>query len=85
YPFGEWDERVAAAAGAAGYRFAFALPPGRRGGGTPMSIPRVSIDHRDVALSFRLKLGMATRALMLAPAVHHLRLFKIRRRRRADR
>lgn len=83
YPFGEWDERVAEAAAAAGYRFAYALPPGRRSGTTRMSIPRISVDHRDAALSFRLKLGAPMRAVVLAPAVHHLRMYKIRRRRRA--
>ena len=40
YPFGDWDARVAHAAAAAGYAFAFALPPVRRGGVTAMTIPR---------------------------------------------
>jgi peptidoglycan/xylan/chitin deacetylase (PgdA/CDA1 family) len=72
YPFGDWDERVARAAVAAGYSFAFTLPFGGQVGATRMSIPRVTIDDRDVPWRFRAKLsGMGRGALFspLRPAV----------------
>lgn len=72
YPFGEWDERVARAAAAAGYAAAFTLPFGAQGKATPLSIPRVTIDDRDVSWRFRAKLsGVGRRALFspLRPAL----------------
>jgi len=72
YPFGDWDERVARAASAAGYSFAFTLPFGGQAGATRMSIPRVTIDDRDDPWRFRAKLsGVGRRALFspLRPAV----------------
>lgn len=62
YPFGAWDGRVAEAAAAAGYSFAFSLPFGRQARGTQMAIPRVTIDDRDTPLRFRAKLSRAGRA-----------------------
>lgn len=67
YPFGAWDERVAAAAAAAGYAFAFTLPFGQQLGAGPLSIPRVTIDDRDAGWRFRLKLSRAGRAALFSP------------------
>jgi peptidoglycan/xylan/chitin deacetylase (PgdA/CDA1 family) len=67
YPFGDWDERVAAAAAAAGYAFAFTLPFGGQSGATAMSIPRVTIDDRDVPWRFRAKLSGAGRSALFSP------------------
>jgi peptidoglycan/xylan/chitin deacetylase (PgdA/CDA1 family) len=80
YPFGEWDLRVALAAAAAGYAFAFALPPTRSGLTTALSVPRLSVDHRDGARRFALKLSPVFRALAFTGAVHSLRLLRIRAR-----
>ncbi len=67
YPFGAWDDRVAAAATAAGYSFAFTLPFGEQAGATRMSIPRVTIDDRDTPLRFRAKLSGAGRSALFSP------------------
>jgi glycosyltransferase involved in cell wall biosynthesis/peptidoglycan/xylan/chitin deacetylase (PgdA/CDA1 family) len=67
YPFGEWDERVARAARAAGYKFAFTLPFGAQGKAGPLSIPRVSIDQRDREWRLTAKLSPAGRSLLLSP------------------
>jgi glycosyltransferase involved in cell wall biosynthesis/peptidoglycan/xylan/chitin deacetylase (PgdA/CDA1 family) len=67
YPFGEWDERVARAVRAAGYKFAFTLPFGAQGKAGPLSIPRVSVDHRDQAWRLTAKLSPAGRSLLLSP------------------
>lgn len=79
YPYGEWDLRVALAAAAAGYRYAFTLPPSTRDV-TPMSIPRLSIDHRDTGSRFVVKLRPAVRALAFSRAVDDLRRTRIRLR-----
>lgn len=67
YPFGAWDERVAAAARAAGYSFAFTLPFGGQSTATPMSIPRVTIDDRDAPWRFRAKLSGVGRSTLFSP------------------
>jgi peptidoglycan/xylan/chitin deacetylase (PgdA/CDA1 family) len=67
YPFGAWDERVATAAEAAGYSFAFTLPFGEQAGATRMSIPRVTIDDRDTPWRFRAKLSGAGRSALFSP------------------
>jgi peptidoglycan/xylan/chitin deacetylase (PgdA/CDA1 family) len=67
YPFGDWDRRVAAAAAAAGYAFAFTLPFGSQAGATRLSIPRVTIDDRDDAWRFRAKLSRAGRMALFSP------------------
>jgi peptidoglycan/xylan/chitin deacetylase (PgdA/CDA1 family) len=74
YPFGEWSERVAAAAADCGYRFAFTLPTtsGQRGA-TPLSIPRVNVDYRDEERRFAIKLSRAGRGLLLSSAIGALR------------
>ncbi len=67
YPFGDWDERVARAAAAAGYSFAFTLPFGGQSEATAMSIPRVTIDDRDSPWRFRAKLSWAGRSALFSP------------------
>ena len=73
YPFGDWDERVAAAAASAGYTLAFTMPRGAQAAASAMSIPRVAIDHRDVGGRFRGKLSPQGRRLLLSPAKERLR------------
>lgn len=73
YPFGEWDERVARAAGAAGYRFAFSLPQGPQREGGPLCIPRVNVDRRDRGWRFALKLTPVGRRLLLSDLGEWLR------------
>jgi peptidoglycan/xylan/chitin deacetylase (PgdA/CDA1 family) len=73
YPFGEWDPRVAAAAAAAGYRWAYSLPFGGQRVTTPMSIPRVPLDHRDGDRRFAAKLTPAGRRILLSPLKGQLR------------
>lgn len=75
YPFGDWDERVARAAAAAGYAFAFSLPFGEQRAATPLSIPRVMVDDRDASWRFRAKLTPLGRAALfsqLRPTVRRL-------------
>lgn len=67
YPFGEWDERVAAAVMAAGYEFAFALPFEHQLHATRMSIPRVMLDDRDAPWRFRAKLSGVGRTALFSP------------------
>jgi peptidoglycan/xylan/chitin deacetylase (PgdA/CDA1 family) len=73
YPFGEWDERVAHAAGDAGYRFAFSLPQGPQRAVGPLCIPRLNVDYRDRSARFRLKLRPSGRRLLLSGAGERLR------------
>jgi peptidoglycan/xylan/chitin deacetylase (PgdA/CDA1 family) len=73
YPFGHWDARVAAAAGDAGYRWAFTMPTGAQRAATPLSIPRIAVDQRDDERRFGLKLTWAGRRVLLSPAVDQLR------------
>jgi peptidoglycan/xylan/chitin deacetylase (PgdA/CDA1 family) len=68
YPYGEWSPRVASAAAAAGYSFAFSLPDEAQRGASSMSIPRMTIDHRDEARRFALKLTPTFRRLWFSPA-----------------
>jgi peptidoglycan/xylan/chitin deacetylase (PgdA/CDA1 family) len=67
YPFGVWDRRVAEAAAEAGYSSGFTLPYGSQTSADRLSIPRISVDHRDDEARFRRKLGPAYRALALTP------------------
>lgn len=66
YPFGAWDGRVLRAAAAAGYSLAFTLPFGRQVSATPLSIPRVMLDERDVPWRFKVKLGVVGRAVLFS-------------------
>ena len=67
YPFGVWTERVAEAAADAGYSYGFTLPDGSQLSADRLTIPRISVDHRDDEARFRRKLGAAYRALSLSP------------------
>jgi len=67
YPFGEWDRRVAAAAAAAGYSFAFSLPFGHQLSADRLSIPRVMVDDRDAWWRFRFKLSRLGRRAIFSP------------------
>jgi peptidoglycan/xylan/chitin deacetylase (PgdA/CDA1 family) len=66
YPFGVWSARVAEAAAAAGYSYGFTLPYGAQSRADALTIPRISIDHRDDERRFRLKLTPAYRAFLLS-------------------
>lgn len=67
YPFGAWDDRVAAAAADAGYSFAFTLPLGAQMRARRLSMPRLTIDDRDTPNRFRIKLTRAGRLALLSP------------------
>jgi peptidoglycan/xylan/chitin deacetylase (PgdA/CDA1 family) len=60
YPYGEQDDRVRAAARAAGYEGAFALRSNRR---DPYAIPRVDIYRSDGRLRFALKTSLVYRSI----------------------
>lgn len=66
YPYGDLDERVAAAAGRAGYETAAALPSrlDERG---PLRWPRIGIYNADDELRFRVKVSAPLRALRRTP------------------
>ncbi len=61
YPYGADDDRVAQAAGRAGYRVGASLPSRLRG--SPLRWPRIGIYHRDTPRRFRLKVSPAMRRL----------------------
>jgi peptidoglycan/xylan/chitin deacetylase (PgdA/CDA1 family) len=73
YPFGAYDERVAAAAAAAGYEAAVTLPdrvprwPRSPTGLERMALPRIGVYHDDDERRFRLKVSRPTRALRRTP------------------
>jgi peptidoglycan/xylan/chitin deacetylase (PgdA/CDA1 family) len=67
YPFGTCDARVAQAAADAGYSYGFTLPDGAQMAAHALTIPRISVDHRDDDARFRRKLSAAYRALSLSP------------------
>lgn len=69
YPFGDWDLRVALAAARAGYSFAFTLPFRGQAQSTLLSIPRLSVDHRDDPRRFGMKLTGAYRRAALGRAM----------------
>jgi peptidoglycan/xylan/chitin deacetylase (PgdA/CDA1 family) len=66
YPYGDHDDRVVAAAGAAGYAAAGTLP-GRLPRPRPLAWPRVGIYHGDDERRFRLKISRAVRLLRGLP------------------
>jgi len=76
YPFGEWSDRVAAAAADCGYRYAFSLPTksGQRRA-TPHSIPRINVDFRDRERRFKVKLSAPGKRVILSPAVAAVRRY----------
>jgi peptidoglycan/xylan/chitin deacetylase (PgdA/CDA1 family) len=66
YPYGDVDERVAEAAGRAGYRVGGTLPGALRGP-TPLRWPRVGIYRGDGQRRFRMKVSRGVRALRATP------------------
>lgn len=74
YPFGEWSDRVAAAAADCGYRYAFSLPTrtGQRRAGAH-SIPRINVDYRDRERRFKAKLSASGKRVILSPALAAVR------------
>jgi peptidoglycan/xylan/chitin deacetylase (PgdA/CDA1 family) len=66
YPYGDYDERVVAVAGAAGYAAAGTLP-GRLHKTRPLAWPRVGIYHGDDERRFRLKIARAMRLVRRLP------------------
>ena len=84
YPFGHWDARVREAAAEAGYSAAFTLPPRAQRSATALSIPRLSVDHRDDGVRFRAKLSPAGRRVLLSPAKDLLRRLRPRGPRRGS-
>jgi peptidoglycan/xylan/chitin deacetylase (PgdA/CDA1 family) len=67
YPFGAWTKRVAEAAADAGYSYGFTLPYRSQLSADQLTIPRISVDHRDDEARFRRKLIASYRALSLSP------------------
>jgi peptidoglycan/xylan/chitin deacetylase (PgdA/CDA1 family) len=65
YPYGDVDERVVAAAGAAGYVTGAALPRWA-GKPSPLAFPRVGVYNSDSRRRFRLKVSPAVRSLQRA-------------------
>lgn len=60
YPYGDYDERVAEAAGAAGYSAAATLPA-RMHAASSFAWPRIGVYHADTELRFRLKVAAPVR------------------------
>lgn len=71
YPFGEADERVIAAARAAGYEAACGLPTSFARSG-PHAWPRTGVWHSDGPASFRVKVARPVRLLQASPAFRSL-------------
>lgn len=72
YPFGVHTPHVARVAAEVGYSVGFTLPYGAQRDVDQLTIPRISVDHRDDERSFRRKLTPAYRAAHLSrlrPAV----------------
>jgi peptidoglycan/xylan/chitin deacetylase (PgdA/CDA1 family) len=67
YPYGDYDERVVAAAGEAGYRFGCTLPDKFTPSAT-LAWPRIGIYRDDGSMTFRLKTSQATMWIRQSPA-----------------
>ncbi len=67
YPYGDYDERVTAAAGRAGYQAACTLPA-RFHAAQPLEWPRVGVYHADDDRRFRLKVSPTLRRLRASRA-----------------
>jgi peptidoglycan/xylan/chitin deacetylase (PgdA/CDA1 family) len=80
YPYGDFDERVVAAAGRAGYLCAGTLPA-RLHPERPLAWPRIGVYHGDGDGRFRLKVSPRVRLLRSSSA--WMRLDRLRRRARA--
>jgi peptidoglycan/xylan/chitin deacetylase (PgdA/CDA1 family) len=72
YPFGRWDLRVASAAVSAGFRYGFALRSSAARATTPMSIPRLAVDHRDDRARLAVKVFPLSRRLLLSRGYRRL-------------
>jgi peptidoglycan/xylan/chitin deacetylase (PgdA/CDA1 family) len=68
YPYGDWDERVRAAAEAAGYRAAGTIPRALYRP-RPLVWPRTPIFHVDTQTRFLLKVSRTVRSLRTRPRV----------------
>lgn len=67
YPYGDYDQRVVAAAGRAGYSAACTLPT-RLHAATPLAWPRIGVYHGDGDSRFRLKVSPSIRRLRTSGA-----------------
>lgn len=65
YPYGDVDDRVAAAARAAGYRLGAALPARWTDGREPLRLPRVGVYHGQGGAKLGLKTSATVRRLRL--------------------
>lgn len=63
YPYGDVDQRVACAAGAAGYELGVGLPARWRDGADPLQLPRVGVYRGQGRAKFRLKASPFVRRL----------------------
>lgn len=63
YPYGDYDERVVAAAGRAGYSAAATLTDRLPWPAAPLCWPRAGVYHTDSAVRFRLKVSTGSRRL----------------------
>jgi peptidoglycan/xylan/chitin deacetylase (PgdA/CDA1 family) len=63
YPYGDTDERVAAAASRAGYELGVAMPSRWTRDHNPMLLPRVGVYHRQGRLKLALKTSATVRRL----------------------
>jgi peptidoglycan/xylan/chitin deacetylase (PgdA/CDA1 family) len=61
YPYGDLDDRVAHAAGAAGYELGVGLPDHWRDSTDPLQLPRVGVYHGQAGLKLALKLSPTVR------------------------
>ena len=67
YPYGDFDDRVARAAGAAGYAAAGTLFPGLLAAPPPLQWPRVGISHHHGLRAFALKVSRPVRRVRGLP------------------
>jgi peptidoglycan/xylan/chitin deacetylase (PgdA/CDA1 family) len=67
YPYGDYDERVARAAEAAGYETA-CIVPRRLTRPAPFAWPRIGVYHANGSLAFRAKVSPALRRVRRSPA-----------------
>lgn len=68
YPFGAWSRRVRDAATDAGYVYGFTLPDRHQARTSPLTIPRLVVDHRDEPWRFALKVQAPSRRLWFGSA-----------------
>jgi peptidoglycan/xylan/chitin deacetylase (PgdA/CDA1 family) len=82
YPFGDVDERVRAATGAAGYEVGAALSATAFAHPSRLGVPRVGVWHGDGDLRFRAKVSPLTLRLLASPRLAALDAARRRRVRR---